>query len=63
MSVWFLAFIIVLFFEGAMLAVAPQAWQNLMREMTRLPPERIRRIGLSMTIIAIVLLFLSKWVS
>ena len=45
---WLLALVIVLFFEGAVLGLAPRAWQQAMREMSAMPPERLRRSRLGM---------------
>lgn len=58
---WLLALIIVLFFEGAVLGLAPRAWQQAMRQLAELPPENLRRIGLGMSGVAVVLLFLLMW--
>lgn len=58
---WLLALVIVLFFEGAVLGLMPRAWQQAMREMSQMPPERLRRIGLVLSGTAIVLLILLLW--
>lgn len=58
---WLLALVIVLFFEGVMLGLAPRAWQRAMRQLLELPPENLRRIGLAMSGVAIVLLLLLLW--
>ncbi len=63
MNVWILACVIVLFFEGAMLAVAPKAWQKMMWDLLQLPAEKLRKIGFTMTITAVLLIFLMKWLS
>lgn len=55
---WLLALVIVLFFEGAVLGIAPRAWQQAMRQLSELPPERLRRMGLAMSGAAVVLLLL-----
>lgn len=60
---WLLALVIVLFFEGAVLGLAPRAWQQAMREMSAMPPERLRRIGLALSGTAIVLLLLLLWMN
>lgn len=59
---WLLALVIVLFFEGAILGLAPRAWQQAMRQLAELPPENLRRMGLAMSATAIVLLLLLLWV-
>ncbi|WP_143324874.1 DUF2065 family protein [Rappaport israeli] len=61
MSVWLLAVVVALFFEGAMLLVAPKSWQTLMAQLVTFPVERLRKIGLSLTIAALVLLFMARW--
>ncbi|MDO5091091.1 MAG: DUF2065 domain-containing protein [Cardiobacteriaceae bacterium] len=58
---WLLALVIVLFFEGAILGLAPRAWQRAMRELAALPPENLRRIGLAMSGAALALLALLFW--
>lgn len=58
---WLLALVMVLFFEGAMLGLAPRAWQQAMRQLIELPPQRLRRIGLAMSGTAVVLLLLLLW--
>lgn len=60
-SVWLLAVVVALFFEGAMLLAAPKAWQTLMAQLVTFPVERLRKIGLSLTIAALVLLFMARW--
>lgn len=61
MSPWLLAAVIVLFFEGIVIAVAPEKWQQTMRQITELPPERLRKIGCGLVAGAFVLLFLLRW--
>lgn len=61
MSPWLLSLVIVLFFEGLMLGISPKKWQETMRQLTELPTETIRRIGLSMIVVAFVLLFVLYW--
>ena len=58
---WLLALVIVLFFEGAILGLAPRAWQQAMRQLAELLPENLRRMGLAMSATAIVLLLLLLW--
>lgn len=58
---WLLALVIVLFFEGAVLGLAPRAWQQAMRQLAELPPENLRRIGLAMSGAALLLLLVLMW--
>lgn len=51
-----LALIIVLFFEGAMIGIAPEAWKRTMRQLIELPSSALRRTGLSMAFVALLLL-------
>lgn len=61
MNAWWLAGIIVLFFEGLVLSVNPVAWQNAMKQLIALPPAVLRKIGLSFIASAFVLLLLLRW--
>ncbi|UJF24897.1 DUF2065 domain-containing protein [Suttonella sp. R2A3] len=60
MSAWILAFIIVLFFEGAMIGIAPKTWKRTIIELVKLPDHSLRKVGLSMAGVALVLLVLFK---
>ncbi|MDO4434916.1 MAG: DUF2065 domain-containing protein [Cardiobacteriaceae bacterium] len=59
MKVWLLASALMLFFEGFLLSVAPDKWKSIMVELVRLPTSQLRKIGLSLSVGAVVLLMLS----
>lgn len=61
MSPWLLAAVIVLFFEGIVIAVAPEKWQQTMRQITELPPERLRTVGCGLVAAAFILLLFMRW--
>lgn len=50
--------IIVLFCEGLMIGISPQLWQRTMRQLAEQPPEKLRKLGLSMVVAAIILLLI-----
>lgn len=60
MSAWLLAAVIVLFFEGAMIGIAPDTWKQAIRQLTEMPSATLRKIGFSMALVALVLLLLGK---
>lgn len=59
MSAWVLAAVIVLFFEGAMIGIAPDAWKRTMRQLLELPSSTLRKVGIAMALVALVLLLIS----
>lgn len=58
MSPWILAVAISLFFEGMMIALAPEKWQQVMRQLTELPPARLRKLGGYMVAGAFAMVFM-----
>ncbi|AXM45470.1 DUF2065 domain-containing protein [Dichelobacter nodosus] len=48
MSIWWLSLALLLFCEGAVIAIAPKQWQNAMRQLTALPPQILRRMGIAL---------------
>ncbi|MBV7434204.1 DUF2065 domain-containing protein [Cardiobacteriaceae bacterium TAE3-ERU3] len=56
MSAWLLAMVIVLFFEGAMIGIAPDTWKRSMRQLTEMPSATLRKIGLTMAAVAVAIL-------
>lgn len=61
MSPWLLAAVIILFFEGAIIAIAPEKWQQTMRQITQLPPAVLRKVACILVACAFLLLFLLRW--
>ena len=61
MSPWWLALALVLFMEGAVIAIAPRKWQQAMRQMTTLPPRTLRRFGAFLVVLAFLLLAIMLW--
>ena len=59
MKVWLLASALMLFFEGFLLSVAPDKWKSIMLELVKLPTPQLRKIGLSLSFGAVILLMLS----
>ncbi len=61
MKPWLLAIALVLFMEGAVIAIAPRKWQQAMRQMLSLSPRTLRRLGAFLVILAFLLLILLLW--
>lgn len=56
-----LAIALVLFMEGAVIAIAPKKWQQVMRQITTLPLQTLRFFGTSLVTLAFLLLLLMMW--
>lgn len=56
MSSWLLAIALVLFLEGAVIAIAPRLWQESMRQLTTLPHTTLRKFGAVMVAAAFLVL-------
>lgn len=61
MKAWVIALAIVLFCEGAMVAIMPQKWQETMRQITEMPPQVLRRVGSIMVAAAFLIVALMLW--
>lgn len=61
MSPWLLALALVLFMEGAVIAIAPKQWQQTMRQITMLPAATLRRVGSTLVAMAFVIVLMMWW--
>lgn len=59
MNVWMLATVIVLFFEGAVIGIAPDAWKRTMRQLIELPSSSLRKMGIALALVALILLLIT----
>ncbi|MGL4506074.1 MAG: DUF2065 domain-containing protein [Aeromonas sobria] len=49
---------LLLLFEGLGPLLAPKAWQQMLRLLSELPPEQLRRIGGSLVVAGLVILWM-----
>ena len=59
MNAWLLAIVIVLFFEGAMIGIAPDTWKKNMRQLIEMPSRLLRKVGIAMALVALLLMLIS----
>ncbi|HEH9418214.1 TPA: DUF2065 domain-containing protein [Aeromonas sobria] len=49
---------LLLLFEGLGPLLVPKAWQQMLRMLSELPPEQLRRIGGSLVVAGLVILWM-----
>ncbi|HEH9398141.1 DUF2065 domain-containing protein [Aeromonas sobria] len=49
---------LLLLFEGLGPLLVPKAWQQMLRLLSELPPEQLRRIGGSLVVAGLVILWM-----
>jgi hypothetical protein len=49
---------LLLLFEGLGPLLVPKAWQQILRLLSELPPEQLRRIGGSLVVAGLVILWM-----
>ena len=61
MTIWWLSLALMLLCEGALIGIAPAAWRRTIKQISALPDQTLRRIGLGMATVALLIVTLLYW--
>lgn len=57
-NTWWLAIALIFLCEGILIGFSPATWKRIMQQMIQLPDQHLRRMGLGMAVVAIIIVAL-----